>query len=66
MAQKFTSAMVAYLDTGRRPIVRRTRRAFPSPAWDFSKELKALTPEDKLEFADGLRKLGVDCENPSV
>jgi hypothetical protein len=32
---------------------------------DFSGELKALTSDDKQEFANGLRSLGINCIDPS-
>jgi len=32
---------------------------------DFAAELKALTYEDKMEFAMGLRKMGLDCDDPA-
>lgn len=31
---------------------------------DFGKELKGLTYEDKKEIAEGLRQVGVDCDDP--
>jgi hypothetical protein len=30
----------------------------------FGAELKALTVADKLEFANGLRSIGIDCADP--
>lgn len=31
---------------------------------DFAAEIKALTFEDKLEIAEGLRQNGLDCADP--
>ena len=33
---------------------------------EFAKELKALTYEDKLEIAKGLRSAGVECIDPEA
>ena len=30
----------------------------------FGEEIKALSYEDKMEIADGLRKIGHDCADP--
>lgn len=32
---------------------------------DFQQELKALTYEDKLDLAAGLRQIGEDCADPA-
>ena len=31
---------------------------------DFAAELRELTFEDKMEFAAGLRKNGIECDDP--
>jgi len=31
---------------------------------DFSSEVKALTPADKLEIAKGIRAAGFECDDP--
>lgn len=33
---------------------------------DFAAEIKALSPSDKAEIAQGLRDAGFDCEDPVV
>lgn len=30
----------------------------------FAAEIKALSHKDKVEIADGLRKAGIDCDDP--
>jgi len=30
----------------------------------FGRELKALSYEEKLDFAKGLRSIGIDCSDP--
>lgn len=32
---------------------------------EFGQELKALTHQDKLDIAAGLRQVGVDCDDPA-
>ncbi len=32
---------------------------------EFGQELKKLSYEDKLEFAEGLRQNGLDCQDPT-
>lgn len=32
---------------------------------DFAKEIKALTHDDKMELASGLRAIGQDCDDPA-
>lgn len=32
---------------------------------EFGQEIKALSHEDKLELAQGLRDVGVDCADPA-
>jgi len=33
---------------------------------DFAAELRELSPADKLEIAEGLRAVGIDCEDPAT
>ncbi len=63
MAKPFTVAMRD--DFGYSPLSAEEEAQKVTPLMKFSKELKALTVEDKMFFAEGLRKLGIDCADPA-
>lgn len=31
---------------------------------EFGNEIKALSHEEKMDLADGMRKIGIDCADP--
>ena len=63
MTKAFTVAMRDYF--GYLPLSAEEEAQKITPLMKFSKELKALSREDKQFFSEGLRKLGVDCADPS-
>jgi hypothetical protein len=62
-AKAFTVAMRDYF--GYLPLTSEEESQKMTPLMKFAKELKALSKDEKQFFADGLRKLGVDCADPS-